>query len=276
MSVLRAGLVFGGLGVVWASQLAALMRIGCYAHDDAFQYFGLPVIIPAMSVIGCILAWHAGASRPVIERVLVPVLLVPLTGLVLGVVDGLVWWPDAAGVQTGAIYGLVFGTAALVFLAPLIVAMQRVARPRSLMDGAYGYTMWSIAACVGCASALVAALPWKDYPNCALDPLQPASAAIGSGIACLGLAVLQWFHVRTSRRLLAATPHTVDIGIHDDSIDYGLPPAPVYRRTTVPPAVLYASHAQAIMDWRVRLAVACAVVALVLAGTALGFQGIQG
>ena len=173
MSPWRATAVFGALGIVWAAQLASVLRAGCYAHDDALVWVVLPVIVPAaMCVLGCVLGVHAqrAQSRPKAERLGAAALLVPTAGVLTGLVSALVWWPEPAAIVSGMGHGLVFGAVALVLLSPIIVAMQRVSPARSLMDVANRYSIWSYAACAACVSSLLAAVPWKDYPRCSDEP----------------------------------------------------------------------------------------------------------
>jgi hypothetical protein len=249
--------VFGVLGLVWATQIASLLRVGCFAHDDALAFVVLPVVVPAaMSVLGLVLA------TPSAGRLWVAAFVVPMTGLIVGLVTGVLWWPSSAGMSLAVAHGLAFGAVAFVLLAPVIVALSHRARPRSLMDTVDRYTTWSYAAGAACVSSVLTLPMWTPFPACVADPSQAQAASLVSAIASLLALVLLVSHVRRSRRILALCPEMVDIGLQDDAIDRAAPTTTVYRHVPVSPVVLYAAQAHAMMKRRVIMATVCTAVAL--------------
>lgn len=254
----RAMLVFGALGAAWSAQLASLLRIGCFRHDDGLALIALPFLVPiAMSMLGCALVW-IGARPPVIAFV------VPATGMMVGVVSGLVWWPEQ--IASAAVHGLAIGAVALVLLVPLMRTLFHPSRAHSLMDAADRLTTWSCAGMTACASSVLTIPQLKTYPACESDPLQSVVAtSVAAGLA-VATGVLLVFHARRSRRLLALPWCPVDIGLEDSSEPH-LPTA--YRHARFSPAVLHATQAQSIFDHRARVAIVCAALSLALAAVAM-------
>jgi hypothetical protein len=204
------------------------------------------------------------------KRPLVVTLVVPTVGLVVGIVAGLLWWPEQ--VAYAAVHGLAFGAVALVLLVPLIVTLSTSSRPRSLVDATDRLTTWSYAGAIACVTSVLTLPQWKPMPACVSDPLQAiVSTSLAAALAVFA-GVLLVLHARRSQRLLAEARCTVDIGIDDAELAL-LPTA--YRHARFPPAVLHAARYQAIVNRRVRAGLVCATLSLLLAFVGVGARVVD-
>jgi hypothetical protein len=266
-------IVFGALGLVWAMQIGSLLRVGCFAHDDGLAFIALPLVVPAaMAVLGGALAWVSVSRQEggLDARSLMVTVLVPGTGFFVGVVAGVVWWPEQ--VPFAAAHGLAFGAVALVLLAPLVGTMRRAARPRSLMDGTNRLATWSYAGAAACVSSVLTLPQWKALPSCTSEPSQAIVATAIGAITCAFASVLLVLHVRQSRRLLAAIPtgtsHAqVDAGIGEGRSEVLSHPPTAYRHAASLLGVIYGDvgTAQSMMRRQARWVVVCCVTSLGLA-----------
>jgi hypothetical protein len=283
----RSMVVFGALGLVWAMQIASLLRVGCFAHDDGLAFIALPLVVPAaMAALGCILALVACAppSRPgaLDRRPLVVTVLVPTAGLMVGVVAGIVWWSEM--VPGAAVNGLAVGAVALVLLVPLVVTMRHVARPRSLMDATNRLATWSYAGAAACASSVLTLPPWKAYPTCQTEPAQAVAATAVSAVVCALASVMLVLHVRRSRLLLARTPGAVDsfaeatpevdTGIGGGSSEILSHPPTAYRHAASLLGVIHGDvmAAQSMMRRQARWALVCCMASLGLAACGIALR----
>ncbi len=236
----RLGIAFAALGLSWGAQLACLLRLGCFRHDGPL-WGALVLLVPvALAVIGVVVGQNR--HRRVVPFVAVVIATLPSAGMLLGVLIGILWWPPD-GILVGAHDGLLFGLAALPFLAPLLVAARTVgrARPGSLLDRVDGYGVWA-AAGGSCALSSLATLPrWNTYPQCGVAGAEPLTQWGGFGLACglLGLLVaiamcvaqrvvtLQIRGARTSGLAGRRLPVLVDVGVGESRWE---------REATVPTA----------------------------------------
>ena len=199
----RGALVFGAMGVIWAAELASLLRVDCFAHDDGLSLFALPILLPcAMAFVGAVVARLAVHPKRM-ERAAAIALVVPSTGLVAGAVAGLVWWPEEIG--EAMVDGLAFGAVALVLVAPLAALLARGARPRSVLDHADRLALWARAGAVASIASVLTLPEWKPYAACESEPAQAVIATSLAAVVAIVASVTLLAHVLGSRRLLAAS-----------------------------------------------------------------------
>lgn len=233
----RGAAAFGAVGVLCAAQVASLLRVACFEHDEALSFFALPILLPAaMAFVGGVVARLAVHPKP-LERAAAIALVVPAVGLLAGLVGGLVWWPEDAG--EAAVDGLAFGGVALLVVTPIVALLARGARRDSIVNRANRLAVWAWA---GAAVTVVSVLTlprWKAYATCDSEPLQAVIAtAIGLGVATLA-SVSLIVHALTARRLLATPPRFVDVGIgaaHFETLSH---PPTAYRDVTETVSVVH-------------------------------------
>ncbi|HEY1955435.1 MAG TPA: hypothetical protein VGH28_07475 [Polyangiaceae bacterium] len=261
----RGVLAFGAVGLLWAAELASLLRVSCFDHDDALSLFALPILMPcAMAFVGGVVA-HLAMRPSRVERAVAIAVLVPTTGLFVGMIAGLVWWPEEIGEATAD--GLAFGAAALVLVVPLAMALGRGARAKSLVDDADRLALWARAGAVAAVASVLTLPQWKSYPSCESEPAQAVIATVVAALVAGTAAVTLIAHVLTSRRLLATPPAYLDIGVGEGHVEIGAPRETAYRHPAATASVVHGDAAAGSAALRAHAigAMLCAIVAVACA-----------
>ena len=268
----RGALVFGVVGVIWAAELASLLRVDCFAHDDALSFFALPILMPsAMAFVGGVVARLAVHPKR-LERAAAIALVVPSTGLVAGAVAGLVWWPEAIG--EAMVDGLAFGAVALVLVTPLAALLARGARPRSVVDRADALALWARAGAVASIASVLTLPQWKPYAACDSAPAQAVIATSVAALVATVASVTLVAHVLGSRRLLSQPPRFVDVGIGASRAEILSHPPTAYRDVTETLSVIHGDPSagrKALMAHAFG-AVLCVVVAVTAASVGIALR----
>ena len=268
----RGALAFGVVGVVWAAELASLLRVSCFDHDDALSLFALPILLPcAMAFVGGVVA-HLVVRPKRIERALGVAVLVPSVGLFAGAIAGLVWWPGDIGEAMAD--GLAFGAVALVLVVPLALSLGRGARAKSVVDDGDRLALWARAGAVAAVASVLTLPRWKAYPSCDSEPAQAVVATVLAAIVAGTAAVTLVAHVLTSRKLLRSPPKYLDVGVGDAHVEIGPHPATAYRHPIVTTSVVRGDTAAGLAALRAHAlgATVCLLVAVACAAAGIALR----
>jgi hypothetical protein len=211
------------LGVGGALVVADVLRVGCFAGDDALALL-LVVTFPLAAVaLGFVYSWANAASWRAAR--LLCAAATCAEGAVLGALIGTACC-GSLGLAAGARDGLALGAAFAIAFAVVAAAAQRAgrARPLSVVDSSDRLLVAAtVAALLGIAAG-AAQLRRAAYPTCTAGVSATPVVAVVSTITLAAIVGLQWVRLVRASAVMARARCELDQGTAPGTpcLDYGV------------------------------------------------------